>query len=217
MIKRCTNPKCKNPLKLESEFYTDRTKSDGLQHRCIECVKEYKQKRKHFLENQRLIREYNFFPNELEIRLKEQDYKCLICYQIMNPPCVDHCHRTNKNRGLLCKHCNIVLGWFENHFIQEYLNKPDYEFLLVWLSPRNKKDSHLRNDHNICLDDFEMMLKSQNGVCWICHKICATGNNLCVDHNWQTLRVRGLLCVNCNSNLGWFENNPVQEYLEEIT
>lgn len=28
---------------------------------------------------------------------------------------VDHCHTTNKFRGLLCFKCNIQLGWYEKN------------------------------------------------------------------------------------------------------
>ena len=29
--------------------------------------------------------------------------------------CVDHCHKSNHFRGLLCTSCNSKLGWFENN------------------------------------------------------------------------------------------------------
>lgn len=39
--------------------------------------------------------------------------------------CVDHDHKNNKFRGLLCSLCNRQLGWFENNKdnILKYLNK----------------------------------------------------------------------------------------------
>lgn len=27
---------------------------------------------------------------------------------------VDHCHKTGKIRGLLCYHCNVAVGFYEN-------------------------------------------------------------------------------------------------------
>lgn len=55
--------------------------------------------------------------------------------------------------------------------------------------------------------DYAVLLAAQNGVCGICkeppEKRC-----LCVDHDHKTLRIRGLLCQNCNTALGKFRNDP---------
>ena len=39
--------------------------------------------------------------------------------------CIDHNHKTNSFRGLLCSQCNRALGWYENNKtqIENYLNK----------------------------------------------------------------------------------------------
>lgn len=48
-----------------------------------------------------------------ESLLKAQDRRCAICHKIFDKtPCVDHCHITNENRGLLCGNCNKGLGHF---------------------------------------------------------------------------------------------------------
>lgn len=205
-MKRCKGP-CKKE-KSESEFSIDRTKPDDLRNQCKRCDKEYEIKRKDYHRNYHLEQEFGLLPGEFEKIAKSQDYKCLICNKIKTLV-PDHCHKTNKNRGLLCNHCNLLLGWYEKHPAQEYLNKPKWKFLLVWLSPRNYRDSRLRHRYGICLGDYEMMLESQNEVCGICFKICATDRNLAVDHDHKTLRIRGLLCMSCNSNLSWFDNNSI--------
>ena len=48
------------------------------------------------------------------------------------------------------------------------------------------------------------------------HKNQNKPNNLCVDHNHSTNKFRGLLCRNCNSRLGWYENNKeiIDNYLQ---
>ena len=48
-------------------------------------------------------------------------------------------------------------------------------------------------------------------------RICGRKDTLVFDHDHNTSKVRGLLCRNCNANLGWFEPK-VQEivsYLNE--
>jgi hypothetical protein len=52
-------------------------------------------------------------------RLFEDQYgACAMCKRKSERSlCVDHCHRTNKVRGLLCNACNALLG-----FAQEDIN-----------------------------------------------------------------------------------------------
>ena len=49
--------------------------------------------------------------------LKEQDGKCAICGINYGKRkfCIDHCHKTNKVRGLLCNGCNVGIGFYELH------------------------------------------------------------------------------------------------------
>lgn len=51
--------------------------------------------------------------------LEKQNNVCAICFQpergkntkgVIKPLAVDHCHQTGKVRGLLCSHCNSILG-----------------------------------------------------------------------------------------------------------
>lgn len=45
--------------------------------------------------------------------VERQHGRCACCgadFSGDTPPCVDHCHRTGKVRGLLCRNCNVSLG-----------------------------------------------------------------------------------------------------------
>jgi len=50
--------------------------------------------------------------------LKQQNNVCCICGKkciTKKRLCVDHCHNTNKVRGLLCRKCNSGLGHFKDN------------------------------------------------------------------------------------------------------
>ena len=54
---------------------------------------------------------YGITEEEFQAKRQEQDNRCEICQEVfVKTPCVDHDHRTKKNRGLLCRFCNLVLG-----------------------------------------------------------------------------------------------------------
>jgi len=73
--------------------------------------------------------------------------------------------------------------------------------------PYNRKYS-LKNKFNITLDDYEQMLIKQGGCCAICNiSPLQLTKALAVDHCHITLKIRGLLCVNCNHALGKFKDD----------
>ena len=61
-----------------------------------------------------LKRRYNITPQEYENKLTSQDYKCAICGKLDSLH-IDHCHKTNKIRDLLCRQCNSGLGQFKDN------------------------------------------------------------------------------------------------------
>lgn len=58
-------------------------------------------------------------------------------------------------------------------------------------------------------DDYDRMLKEQDGKCAICDVAeCTTGRAFAADHNHLTGKVRGLLCAKCNYLLGRVKDDP---------
>jgi hypothetical protein len=59
--------------------------------------------------------------------------------------------------------------------------------------------------------DFDKMLSEQNECCAICgiHYL-ESKNKFRIDHNHETLQIRGLLCQYCNSGLGFFKDSPTR-------
>lgn len=64
-----------------------------------------------------------------------------------------------------------------------------------------------RYRYGITLEDYEAMLERQDGGCAICGRP-PQGKRLSVDHNHSNGRVRGLLCVRCNSAVGLLDDDP---------
>lgn len=75
----------------------------------------------------------------------------------------------------------------------------------------------LKRKYNINLEDYNRMLKEQNGVCKVCgtSKISGVSDKyFSVDHCHKTGKVRGLLCSPCNIALGIVKDNV--ETLENL-
>jgi hypothetical protein len=129
-MKTCT--KCKETKNL-SEFNKSKNNKDGLNAWCRICNNEYSREwakknkerhqrnytnwRKNNLERADdldRLRSYGLPKGNYEKILKLQNYSCAICKTKTPSPkrnfCVDHCHETDRVRGLLCIKCNFLLG-----------------------------------------------------------------------------------------------------------
>lgn len=77
--------------------------------------------------------------------------------------------------------------------------------------------------YGLTLLDYDEMVKAQDGRCRICEttESGVAGEVWAVDHNHVTLRVRALLCNDCNAGLGHFGDDPARlraaaDYLETV-
>lgn len=73
-------------------------------------------------------------------------------------------------------------------------------------NPIKHRDTMLRNNYGITIDDYRRMYAEQNGNCAICGKHCPDHgkSGLVVDHCHTNGNVRKLLCAFCNKALGLF-------------
>lgn len=73
-----------------------------------------------------------------------------------------------------------------------------------------KNKSKIKNNqklsrYKISQSQFDDLLLSQNGKCGIC-KIDLALIKACIDHCHTTGKVRGILCIPCNSGIGMFRD-----------
>ncbi len=70
-------------------------------------------------------------------------------------------------------------------------------------NPNKAKDSSLRHNFNITLEQYNQLFAQQDGKCAICQKHQIEFKKaLSVDHSVDTNEIRGLLCTNCNLGIG---------------
>lgn len=80
--------------------------------------------------------------------------------------------------------------------------------------------AQLLKAHGLTEEDYSKMVSDRYGLCDICKQ--KPSYNLYVDHCHSTLKIRGLLCRNCNSMVGFSEDEPQRlvsaaEYLRRST
>lgn len=140
-VKSKVCPKCKKDKPLTDYYKKKNIKrghKDGLEYWCKKCYCSYNsQWRKNWSQNKtpeerkQYNRKYNkkslrgMTTEEYDKKLSDQGGVCEICRKpervldkktgIVRNLAVDHCHYTDRVRGLLCQACNISLGGFEDN------------------------------------------------------------------------------------------------------
>ena len=126
--------------------------------------------------------------------------QCRRCFTA-NPKTTDvcHCGKPKRHSSKQCMSCR----------------KEGYA---AGLSKQDKSRAiNYRRNFDMSIDDYELLLAFQDGVCAICSRPPKT-IRLAVDHDHKTGHVRGLLCGNCNRTLherltiAWLES--AYDYLD---
>jgi hypothetical protein len=93
-----------------------------------------------------------------------------------------------------------------------YVKKANEEMYRRW---------YLKHRYRMTVEEYESILRKQNGVCAICGKTEASGKRLAVDHRDEKIeaqknhksefqkgrKIRALLCARCNVGIGQFLHN----------
>jgi hypothetical protein len=79
-----------------------------------------------------------------------------------------------------------------------------------------RREYWLQSHYGIGNADYENMLKEQNGKCKICKSVDPKRKGqiyFSVDHDHKTGKVRGLLCVTCNTLVGLLEGSCADTHI----
>lgn len=169
--------RCKN-FKEHEDFSKNNKSRDKLDYYCKKCKNEYSKlymkdpKNKHLKyekikRNRRnnpdlykkiqrkydLKKKFNITLEQYNEILKKQNNCCDICKKSnlneIKDLSVDHCHKTNKIRGLLCQNCNTALGLlkedrqiFENgiKYINKWSSGKDMDFYKQYMKENKNGD-----------------------------------------------------------------------------
>lgn len=66
----------------------------------------------------------------------------------------------------------------------------------------------LKKLYGITPEQYEQMIKDQNGICPICQKSLGDSNTIGLDHCHETGRVREILHKTCNTMIGLAKEDP---------
>lgn len=104
------NWRLKNPEKVALQNLRRREKNkEWYQHNKDKCRDSW------------LVKKYGMTLNEYITMLKKQKFKCKICgtkqCSTGKQLAVDHCHITQKIRGLLCFQCNSAIGQLKHNIV----------------------------------------------------------------------------------------------------
>jgi len=106
----------------------------------------------------------------------------------------------------ICTKCKKEKPRNPNYFHKSKIHR---DGLHPWCICCNNKDKIARK-YGISHKEYDKLFKENNNRCMICgrHKTESTYNTLCIDHDHETEKVRGLLCDDCNQMLGRSGDNP---------
>lgn len=122
-------------------------------------------------------------------------------------PKVKWCPRCSTEKPLSDFYCEGKYGWC----------KPcSREYSRSRTTKQSKRAQHIKYKFGLTWDDYVSMIEAQGARCAICgHPDGRGGRDWAIDHDRSCCAgvrscgrcVRGLLCMNCNRALGYFEDD----------
>jgi hypothetical protein len=152
----------------------------------------------------RIIKRYGLTKEFYDEQVAAGKFWCSVCKSFQT-------EKSGDKRSVRCKACQKILA--RRSYVKYQQSRSD-----------KRRTVFLRTKYGVDDAWFDAKLKKQGGTCALCGKAEPTKRNqkLCVDHNHENGRVRGLLCCKCNSALERLESIPdwperARAYLERFS
>lgn len=100
------------------------------------------------------------------------------------------------------------------HYQSEYWKKNKH------IKKHKLKQYYLRSEYNISPEEYNQLLVKQDFKCALCGRHASEfQRGLAIDHCHETGRIRGMLCMPCNTSLGQLGDTPeaISKVLSYIT
>src|ERR1041384_916466 len=127
---------------------------------------------------------------------------CNLCHELKPMNAFSILKKGAQGRHPACKSCR-------NRQAKDRYARKRNEIIQMRRDWRKRTGAERRLAYGLNLEEFNAMVKAQNGRCAICNEI-PTGRGFHVDHCHLTGVIRGLLCRGCNLALGNMKDDPAR-------
>lgn len=200
--KRCLQ--CEE-LRTRDQYWPEKRHKDGLASTCKICTNKRRNElfaASHEKRKEKYIRQVRNKNPELENLSHHTCTKCKI-----DKPRSEFFKDKVTNSGVN-RRCKVCM---KKYWCDRYYNNEENRRRII----KGVTDSNRRRKYGITPEEFIQRLHSQNNGCAICSKILDESKRSLVghvDHCHATGKIRGILCSNCNTGLGVFQDN--EEFLK---
>ncbi len=175
---------CKEYKELNIDNFIKRH-NNSWRGRCRTCTSTFRKSKYNYISK-------TIHHDRIEMKhLREKELqKCTLCKHIKEYSEFNNDKHTPSGKTRRCNECIKMI-----HGRSEMKEKAYFRLI--------------KNQYGLSEEDYIKMYNNQNGKCYICNS--ENGHlrteRLFIDHNHNTGKVRGLLCVKCNTGLGMFIDN----------
>lgn len=127
--------------------------------------------------------------------------KCSRCGILKDDSCF-YVQKSGRHAGKLTSWCKACCSKQTSEYYKNNKKKCN-QIHRKWVKENKERVAFIKAKSSYGITEGEY--KNLKKVC----QICGCKENLVIDHSHRTMKIRGMLCQNCNKGLGFFKDNPI--------